>query len=103
MARFILVTRRLQVRGGVDPSSKKDLGTLVVAGTLYVVLVKDVAEAMFGGWGVPPFTYPRANASLLFLRPGDVPFMESIDVDGDRTALKEPRLRGFQRKKGEKS
>lgn len=100
MARFMLVTSRLQVRGGVDPSSKKDLGTLVVAGTLYVVLVKDVADAMLGACA--PLAYPSAYASLLFRRPGEVPFIESMDVEGDKTALKEPRLlRGLKETRGE--
>jgi hypothetical protein len=44
----MLATRRDQVREGVEPSSKKDRGTVFVVGRLYVVLVKDVAEAILG-------------------------------------------------------
>lgn len=46
--RFILDTSKLHDNGGVEPSSKKDRGIAVVVGRLYVVLVNDVAEAIFG-------------------------------------------------------
>jgi hypothetical protein len=45
----MFVTSKLQVRGGTVPSSKNDRGTAdVVVGRLYVVLVKEVAEAVIG-------------------------------------------------------
>lgn len=85
----MLETSRLHVKGGVDPSSKKERGTVAVVGRLYVVLVKEVAEAMFGGCKEP--CLPLGCPSLLFRRFGDAPFIESIEVEGDKTPLVEAR------------
>lgn len=86
----MLDTSRLHVRGGVVPSSKNDLEIVAVIGRLYVVLVKDVAEAMFEGWPRPwlPFETP----SVLLWRKGDAPFIESIEVEEDSTPLMEARF-----------
>jgi hypothetical protein len=83
-----LVTRRLQVREGVVPSSKNDRGIVAVVGRLYVVLVNEVAAAILG---VPAVRVPLGNVSVL-RRAGGAPLMESIDAEGDRVALKEVRL-----------
>ena len=45
---FMLFTRRLQVRGGVLPSSKKERGMLAALGRLKVE--NEVAEAIIGVW-----------------------------------------------------
>ncbi len=88
----MLDTSRLQVNGGVEPSSKNDRGTAVVVGRLYVVLVNEVAEAMLGGCS-PGREIPFAGLLFLLLLPGEAPLMESIEVDGDRAPLNDVRLR----------
>lgn len=78
------------MRGDVEPLSKNDRETVAVVGRLYVVLVNEVAEAILGVW--PMACLPFESSCVLLWRTGDAPFIESMEVEGDSTPLREARL-----------
>jgi hypothetical protein len=82
MAFFIFVTSRFHVRGGVLPSSKNERGIVAAVGRLNVVLVKAVAAAIEGVW--PVFEKVSLRPALVM---GDWPFIESMEMEGDKPSL----------------
>ena len=72
-------TSRDHVRGGVVPSSKKDLGIVAAVGRLNAALVKAVADDTIGAAAELPF----GKVSPRCLIPGDCPLIESIDGAGE--------------------
>jgi hypothetical protein len=81
MAFFMLVTSRLHVSGGVDPSSKKERGMVAAVGRLNVVLVKEVAAFIMGGWPREAFGKVSFLVSVLVIGPW--PLIESMDAAGE--------------------
>lgn len=65
----------------------------VVEARPYGVVVKEVADAIIG---VCVVGMPAPNGSPRFIRAtGEMPLMESIEIEGDNVSVKEPWLRSW--------